>query len=242
KYGVSLYVGIGIPIPILNENIAKTTGVGDEEISTSILDYGVPRRDRPTLDEVTYADLKSGEVELDDREVPVSPLSSIKRAKEISQVLKGWIEKGDFLLSQPVERLPRDRKFKPMKQPTKVSVAGGLMTRDVVTAKPDNLVESAAKIFAEKGFDHLPIVDEDNKLIGIVTSWDVAVAVGEGKKKLSDILTSKVVTAREDEPVDYVAQKLQKHRISGVPVIDSNKKLKGIITSEDISKLIGRGR
>ncbi|KXA99843.1 hypothetical protein AKJ42_02410, partial [candidate division MSBL1 archaeon SCGC-AAA261C02] len=62
----------------------------------------------------------------------------------------------------------------------------------------------------------------------------------KGKKKLSDILTSKVVTALEDEPVDSVARKLQKHRISGVPVIDSKRQLKGILTSEDLSKLIGR--
>jgi uncharacterized protein (DUF39 family)/predicted transcriptional regulator len=242
KYGVSLYVGIGIPVPILNERVAKTTGVGDEGVSTSILDYGVPRRDRPILREVTYAELKSGEVELRGEKTPVSPLSSIKRAREIAGVLKEWIEKGEFLLSQPIERLSRDREFKPMKQPYVAPVAKELMTREVVTAKPDDLIESAAKVFAERGFDHLPVVDEENKLVGIVTSWDIAVAVGKGKRKLSDILTSKVVTALEDEPVDSVARKLQKHRISGVPVIDSTRRLRGVLTSEDLSKLIGRKR
>lgn len=241
-YGTSLYVGIGIPIPVLNERIARTTGVGDEEIKTDILDYGVARRDRPILREVSYAELKSGSIELQGTQVPVSPLSSIKRAREIAGVLKEWIEKGVFLLSEPVERLSRDRVFKPMKQPIPVPVTSELMTREIVTAKSDDLIEDAARIFAEKGFDHLPVVDEKNRLIGIVTSWDIAVAVGRGKKKLSEILTSRVITAREDEPIESVARKLEKHRISGVPVVDSGRRVKGILTSEDLSRLIGRRR
>lgn len=239
-YGVSLYLGVGIPIPVINERIAETTGVSDEEITTSIVDYGVPRRDRPELKEVSYAELKSGEVELKGVKTPVSPLSSIKRAREISEVLKEWILNREFSLSEPIRDLPRDREFKPMKQPSPAPVAKDLMTKEVVTVKPEDLVESAAKILAEEGFDHLPVLDDEEKLIGIVTSWDVAVAVGKGKKKLSDILTPKVVTVTKDEPVDSAARKLRKHGISGAPVVDSKRQLKGILTSEDISKLVGR--
>lgn len=239
KYGVSLYVGIGIPIPVLNESIARTTGVGDEEITTSILDYGIPRREKPEVKKVSYSDLKSGEIELKGNKTPVSPLTSIKKTREISELLKEQIEKGEFFLSKPIERLSRDREFKPMKHQAEVPVANNLMTKEVITAHPGDSIESASKTFDEKGFDHLPIVDENNKLIGIVTSWDVAVAVGRGKEKLSEILTSDVVTAVENEPVDSVARKLQKHKISGMPVVDSEKKLKGVVTSEDLSKLIG---
>lgn len=239
-YGVSLYVGIGIPIPILNEDIAENTGVSDTEITTSILDYGIPRRDRPSLREVSYAELKSGNVKIGGVETPVSPLSSMKRAREISEVLKEWIEKGNFLLTSAFRELPRDREFKPMKQPSEAPVAKDLMTRKVVTVSPEDSIQYAAKILAEKGFDHLPVVGEKNKLIGIVTSWDIAVAVGKGREKLSEILTSRVVTAQENEPVDSIARKLQKHGISGVPVTNSRLRLKGIITSEDLSKLIGR--
>lgn len=241
NYGVSLFVGIGIPIPILNEKLARTTGVSDSEITTSILDYGTPRRDKPELREVTYAELKTGKVELKGEEKPVSPMSSLKKAREISQNLKNQIQDGDFLLSKPSKRLSRDREFNPMKQTSASPVAGDLMTGEVVTANPKDSIESAAKIFAKKGFDHLPVVNDENEIIGIVTSWDVAVAVGEGKDKLEDILTSNVVTANEEEPVDSVARKLQKHNISGCPVIDSNRRLKGMITSEDLSKLIRRG-
>lgn len=240
EYGVSLFNGIGIPIPVLNERIARTTGASDEEITTQIVDYGEPRRDRPNLREVTYSELKSGEVEINGEKKPVSPLSSFKKAREIANKLKKWIENGEFLLSNPAERLSKTRRLKPMKQTRKTPLANEIMTDKVISAKPDNPIEAAAKVFAEKGVDHLPIVDNQNKLVGIVTSWDIAVAVGEGKEKISDIMTSNVVTASENEPADSVARKLQKHEISGVPIIDSERHLKGMLSSEDISKLIGR--
>ncbi len=238
-YGVSLYVGIGIPIPVLNERIARTTGIGDEDIITEIVDYGIPSRNRPGLKKVSYAELKSGSVELEGEERPVSPLSSIKRAREISEKLKKWIKKGDFLISTPNERLSRKRRFKPMKQTSKMPTAKNLMTKEVITGRPEDSIKHAARILAEKGIDHLPVVDEQKKLVGIVTSWDIAVAVGKGKKKLSEILTSEVITAKEDEPVDSIARKLQKHKISGVPVVNSKKQLKGMLSGEDLSKLIG---
>ncbi len=242
EYGVSLFVGIGIPIPVLNERIAETTGVPDDEITTKVLDYGKPRRDKPKLRDVNYAELKSGEIKLEGERRPVSPLSSLNRAREISQTLKEQIETGEFKLSAPGERLPRDRKFRPLKHPMEAPLARDVMTSDLITAKPEDSVEKAAKIFAEEGFDHLPVVDDENRLAGIVTSWDVAVALGKGKEKLSEIQTSDVVTAEEDEPVDSIARKLQKHNISGLPVLDSRKRLKGILTGEDLSRLIGGRR
>ncbi|PIU13219.1 MAG: hypothetical protein COT21_02395 [Hadesarchaea archaeon CG08_land_8_20_14_0_20_51_8] len=240
KYGTTLYVGLGIPIPIINERVAKSTGVSDEEIKTDLIDYGVPRRDRPILRKVTYAELKSGKVEIESGEVPVSSMSSLKRAREIAGILKRWIQEKRFFLSQPVEGLPTDQVFKPMKQITAVPFVRDLMTREVVTAKPSDSIASAAKIFAERNFDHLPVVDTKGKLVGIVTSWDIAVAVGTPKKRLSEILTHKVITATEDEPIDAVARRLEKHRISGVPVVNARSELKGILTSEDLSRLLGR--
>lgn len=240
KYGTSLFVGLGIPIPIINERVAKTAGAGDDEIRTNILDYGVPRRDRPVIREVTYAELKSGKVRIGDRDVPVSPLSSLKRAREIANVLRKWILEKSFFLTEPVERLPTDEVFKPMKQAVAVPFVRDIMTKEVVTARPGDSIASAAKIFAEKGFDHLPIVNDEGKLVGIVTSWDIAVAVATKKKKLFEIMTSRVITAKEDEPVDLVARKLERHGISGLPVVGPSGELKGIITTGDLSKLLRR--
>lgn len=239
-YGTSLYVGLGIPIPVLNERIARTAATSEDQIKTQLLDYGVPRRDRPVIRDVTYAELRSGKVEVKGKEVPVSPLSSFKVAREIAEKIKEWIERGEFFLSPPVELLPRDTVFKPLKQVTGAPLVKNVMTRPAITATPEDRTSSAAKVLAKGAFNHLPIVDKQGKLLGIVTSWDLAVALGTGKRKLSEIMTRKVVTAREDEPVDAAARKLEQHNISGLPVIDADRLVKGILTSEDISRLVGR--
>jgi len=107
-YGVSLAVGIGTAVPILDEEMAAFTGVSDSEIVAPIIDYShnYGLNEGEPLGHVSYADLKSGEVEIDGRKVPTTPLSSYVRAREIGQTLKGWIEAGRFLLTEPVHPLP----------------------------------------------------------------------------------------------------------------------------------------
>jgi uncharacterized protein (DUF39 family) len=107
-YGCSLAVGLGIPIPMLNEEIAHFCGVRDEELLAPIVDYG---SDYPTgsgriLGHVSYAQLKSGSLTLDGKEIPAVPLSSLVRAREIARLLKEWLTSGKFLLGEPVEPLP----------------------------------------------------------------------------------------------------------------------------------------
>jgi len=116
KYGCSLFVGIGVPIPILNEKIARSTGISDSEIFTDVLDYGVARRVKPVLKSASYAELKSGKVELNDEDVPSHPVCSLPKAKQITRELKEWIENGEFLLSRPLEKLPLETKCNPMKE------------------------------------------------------------------------------------------------------------------------------
>lgn len=107
-YGCSLAVGLGIPIPILNEEMARFTGVSDEEILTQIIDYGgdYPKGEATSLGHVSYAELKSGAIHLNGHDVPTVPMSSYIRALEVARILKGWIEKGEFLLTEPQEMLP----------------------------------------------------------------------------------------------------------------------------------------
>ena len=107
-YGCSLAVGFGVPIPVLNEEIARFTGVSDEEIFTQIIDYGndYPKGEGKSLGQVSYAELKSGTIRFRGRDVPTVPLSSYVRALEIANILKGWIEKGEFMLTEPQEMLP----------------------------------------------------------------------------------------------------------------------------------------
>ncbi len=103
-YGCSLMVGVGIPIPILDEEMAMFTSVSDEDIVTQVKDYSFSRQD--PIGEVSYAQLRSGSISVEDREIPTVPLSSYVRAKEIAQILKKWIEKGEFVLGEPQNLLP----------------------------------------------------------------------------------------------------------------------------------------
>ncbi|MGD8241680.1 MAG: homocysteine biosynthesis protein [Desulfobacterales bacterium] len=107
-YGCSLSVGLGIPIPILNEAMAGYTAVSDEDLFTQIVDYShdYPQGTGKTLGQVSYAELKSGAIRLDGEDIPTAPLSSTVRAREIAQLLKDWITKGKFLLGEPQSKLP----------------------------------------------------------------------------------------------------------------------------------------
>jgi uncharacterized protein (DUF39 family) len=110
-YGCSLAVGLGIPIPILNAEMARFTAVSDEEIHTQVIDYGndYPNGGSTSLGQVSYAELKSGTISLNGQEIPTVPISSYIRALEIANILKEWIEKGEFLLTQPEKTLPSIR-------------------------------------------------------------------------------------------------------------------------------------
>jgi uncharacterized protein (DUF39 family) len=119
-YGVSLAVGIGVPIPVLDEEIAKQTAVSDAEIFTNIVDYSkaYPQGTSESLGRVSYAQLKSGKVKISGKEVPTAGISSYPKALEIAVKLKEQIAKGDFLLSEAVAPFPGESsgyKFKPLK-------------------------------------------------------------------------------------------------------------------------------
>jgi len=113
-YGVSLVVGIGIPIPILNSEVMKGVAIKDEDIYTEIIDYSFPHRERPSLGWVNYKQLREGNITIRGENVPTSPLSSYAKAREIAQKLKEEILNGKFLLQQPIQKFPKESGFKPL--------------------------------------------------------------------------------------------------------------------------------
>ncbi|MBN1546768.1 MAG: homocysteine biosynthesis protein [Syntrophaceae bacterium] len=110
-YGVSLYVGIGIPIPILDEEMARFTAVRDEDIYTQVYDYSMdyPKGVTKILGEVNYRDLRSGVITLNGQKIATAPLSSYYKAREIANLLKEWIEKRAFLLGEPQQLLAQPK-------------------------------------------------------------------------------------------------------------------------------------
>ncbi len=114
KYGISLFVGVGIPIPVLDEEMARFVCTGNDEIFATAVDYSVENRAKPSFGRFSYAELRSGKITVNGKEVQTAPLSSLKRAREIAGVLKDWIEGGQFTLSAPVRPLAGDCSFKPL--------------------------------------------------------------------------------------------------------------------------------
>lgn len=120
-YGASLAVGLGVPIPILDEEMLFYVTVTDADIWAPIVDYSkaYPNRIAENLGHVTYAQLRSGKININGKEVPTASLSSYMKAREIANILKQWIREGRFLLSQPVAPIPSPESgysFKPCRE------------------------------------------------------------------------------------------------------------------------------
>ncbi|MBD3309348.1 hypothetical protein GF339_23325, partial [candidate division KSB3 bacterium] len=83
------------------------TAVRDDQIYAPVVDYSsdYPNARDDVVAEVTYQELKSGKIVLNGKEIPTAGLSSYAKAKEIANLLKAWIQQGDFLLAEPVRLL-----------------------------------------------------------------------------------------------------------------------------------------
>jgi len=233
KYGTSMFVGIGIPIPILNEGLAKKTAISDEELLTDVIDYGIPRRDRPKLKQVSYKELKSGYVELNGKKIKCSSMSSLFHARKIAGTLKNWILNGDFFLNPPAETLPTDTIFKPMKITTDLKFVKDLKKEAEICYEDCDIKIVAEKII-RKNTNHIVITDRNYVLKGIVTSFDITKAIAEDRHVLNDIITKRVFTTQDNEPISNAARKMKVNKISALPVIDDDKKVVGLITAEEL--------
>lgn len=113
KYGVTMYVGVGIPIPLLDEDLAHRVSIRNNQIETFIEDYGCKG---DLIGTVNYEQLRSGEIEFMGKKIHTAPLSSLNKARQIAAILKGWIERGEFELSAPVRPMPVGRSLKGLKE------------------------------------------------------------------------------------------------------------------------------
>ena len=107
-YGVSLGVGIGVPIPILDEEMARFTSVSRRGHNRaggrlrSSISAEIPEK----LGEVAYAELRSGRITVNGKEIPTGAISSYAKARKIAETLKAWIAAGQVPLGQPCRAAP----------------------------------------------------------------------------------------------------------------------------------------
>lgn len=113
NYGPSLMLGVGVPLPVLHEEVVAHCAVQDKDLVAPVVDFSIPRRVRPTFGLVSYQQLKSGRVTIDGKSVRVAPLASLYLSRQVALELKQWITAGTFTLTEFVAPLPADRAFLP---------------------------------------------------------------------------------------------------------------------------------
>ncbi|NCO66163.1 MAG: hypothetical protein COW32_01940 [Candidatus Aquicultor secundus] len=114
NYGTTMFVGVGVPIPVLDEDIVEKASISDKDIYTTIVDYSVPQRSKPNFGRVSYAELRSGKIEINGKQVRTAPISSYTRARKIAETLKTWVKEGKFFVQQPVETFKLGQSVKPL--------------------------------------------------------------------------------------------------------------------------------
>ena len=240
-YGVTLYVGLGVPIPVVDKEVVRATAVRDEDIHVDVIDYGIPSRNRPALKSVSYAELRSGTVNLNGEDVKTSSLSSFRRARIVAATLKGWLETGKMELCMPARAIDPKKQVRPMHETVKGPRVLDIMDRKVVSIAEDEEIKTAAQKLLKGETNHLPVINAKGRLVGIVTTFDISKAVANPQKArlVRDIMKKKVVTTTPDEAVDIAVRKLEQHNISALPVVDTQEHVVAMLTAMDLGKLFG---
>jgi len=122
-YGVSLALGVGVPIPILSPDVLKRTCVRDRDILAPVVDYGneYPHNTGKVVCHVNYEQLRSGEIDIEGKKIVVGSLSSYNKAVKIANLLADEIRRGDFHLGKPIAALPQGTTMKPLSVREKAS-------------------------------------------------------------------------------------------------------------------------
>ena len=113
-----------------------------------------------------------------------------------------------------------------------------VMTREFANIKEKSSIEHAAETMLNKKVTHLPVISDDNTLMGIVTAWDISKSVARNCTELDEIMTKDVIVASPEDPIELTARKMKKYSISSLPVVDGNDRVIGIVTTDYISTLM----
>ncbi len=112
-----------------------------------------------------------------------------------------------------------------------------LMFKNIKTLHEDSNIKEAAQKMMDYRITHIPVVTENNKLLGIITAWDLSKAVANGEEELKDVMTEDVISCKKDETIEVIAGRMKENDISCLPVVDDDENLIGLITTDLVSHL-----
>ena len=126
------------------------------------------------------------------------------------------------------------------------------MTKEVLTITPETSMMKASRLMKDKKIRRLPVVDEDMRVVGIISDSDIKDASPSkattldmhelyyllSELKIKDIMTKSPVCAEPDDSVEAVALVMIERKLGGMPVVDKNRKIVGIITESDIFRVL----
>lgn len=176
---------------------------------------------------------------------PAETASSLMRSRGIGCLpvvdgegrLLGVLTAADFVAADARSAAPRTD--------ASVSIAE-VMTRHPITARPYQPVLEAVALMTERGFKHVPIVDDDGRLVGIVSDRDIRTAIGDPAEALhrdlseleelpiSTVMSTPAESVGEDAPLVEVAHRLAHESIGALPVVDAGGRVVGIVSYVDV--------
>jgi CBS domain-containing protein len=119
----------------------------------------------------------------------------------------------------------------------KTMIAKDVMTRDIITVSPSTKLKNLANILIKNQISGAPVADKDGKILGIVSEADIVAKKGKDAKA---IMSTKVISVRQDASVEEIAQLMATHAIKRLPVMDGGKII-GIVSRADIVNAIAMG-
>lgn len=126
------------------------------------------------------------------------------------------------------------------------------MTKDVICVQPETSMMKASKLMREHKISRLPVVDDSNRLLGIVSDRDLKEASPSkatsldmhelyyllSEIKVKDIMTKTPLAVKPSETVEKAAVLMMNNNFGGLPVVDDNLKVVGILTDSDVFKVL----
>jgi len=123
-----------------------------------------------------------------------------------------------------------------VKEVLKVKRSGSVMIENPYTIDPNQPASDAIKYAEDRGVSGLLVTDSESKLVGILTDRDLKFEL-DTSKLVKDVMTKDVVTAKPGISLEEAKEILHKHRIEKLPLVDDSNKVKGLITTKDITNI-----